>query len=281
MWHGYNVLDIHTHIGKLYIEYPKFTSKKLLKKMDELGIDEAAILPIENPEEIHYYSTTDYVLQAIRRYRDRLIPFCNVDPRRGNPGEFDPYPIIEDYVSRGCRGFGEVLAGLPIDDPRLQRIYEVVGELGIPILLHFDKYRCFDEVGFPRFEKIVKKFPKTTFIGHGPHWWAEISADVNKDEAYGYPKGPVRASGKVEHLLQKYSNVYADLSAHSGWNALARDPEYAKGFLERNRDKLLFGTDLLWEGQEIKILDFLESIDISNKTLEKILFKNASHLLRL
>lgn len=281
MWHGYHVLDVHTHIGRIYIEYPKFTPRKLLKRMDELGIDEAVILPIENPEETHYYSTTEYVLQAIRRYRDRLIPFCNVDPRRGNPNQFDPYPIIEEYISRGCKGLGEVIVGLPVDDSRLQRIYEVVGDLGIPIIMHFDKYRNVDEVGFPRFERMVKKFPKTIFVGHGPHWWAEISAGVTEEEAYGYPKGLVKAPGKVEYFLQKYPNVYADLSANSGWNALARDPEHAKGFLERNRNKLLFGTDLLWEGQEVKILDFLESVEVSSKTLEKILFKNANHLLKL
>jgi hypothetical protein len=37
--------------------------------------------------------------------------------------------------------------------------------------------------------------------------------------------------------------VYGDLSANSGRNALARDPEFAAGFLERHKAKLMFGSD--------------------------------------
>ena len=275
------VLDIHAHIGKIFRAYPKFTVKKLLKRMDELGIDMAVVLSIENPEETDFYLPTENVLRAVRKHRDRLIPFCNVDPRRGNPGAFDPYPIIERYVSRGCRGFGEELAGLMIDDERLQRIYEAVAKLGIPILLHLDRYRNIDEVGLPRFERMLREHPKTIFIAHGPHWWAEISGDLKPEMMGGYPKGPVKPGGKVENLLKNYDNVYGDLSAGSGLNALARDPEHAKGFLERNRKKLIFGTDIIYETQEIRILEFLESLELSDRTYRDILYGNAERLLKL
>ena len=275
------IIDFHTHIGRLSYQFRPFTAKKLLKRLDELGISMAVVLPIENPEELDYYVTTESVLRVCRRYRDRLIPFCNVDPRRGHPELFDPYPIIEEYVSRGCRGFGESLAGLYVDDYRQQKIYRAVGELGIPIVLHLDAYRNIDEIGLPRFERMIKKYPKTIFVAHAQHWWAEISADVKPEDLSGYPKGPVKPGGKVEYLLQKYSNIYADLSAGSGYNALSRDPEYARGFLERNSDKLLFATDLLEENQEVKILEFLEKMNLKTKTYEKILHKNAERLLKL
>ena len=77
------IIDFHTHVGRLYYNLRPFTAKKLLKRLDELGISMAVILPIENPEELDYYVTTESVLRICRRYRDRLIPFCNVDPRRG------------------------------------------------------------------------------------------------------------------------------------------------------------------------------------------------------
>ncbi|MCD6537192.1 amidohydrolase family protein [Candidatus Bathyarchaeota archaeon] len=276
-----HTIDFHTHIGKIFLEYPRFTAKKLLRRMDELRISRAAVLPIENPEETYFYVTTETVLRAARRYPDRLIPFCNVDPRRGNPKEFDPYPIIENYVSRGCLGFGEELAGLNVDDYRLQRIYKAVGEIGIPIVMHLDAYRNIDDVGLPRFEKMIKKYSKTIFVAHGPHWWAEISGDVKKEDLSSYPKGPVKPGGKVEHLLREYENLYADLSAKSGYNALARDPEYARGFLERNSEKLLFGTDLMYETQEIKIIKLLEELSLSSKAYENIMYRNAERLLSI
>ena len=273
------IIDFHTHIGRLFFSYPSFTVRKLLKKMDELGISKAVVLPIENPEETDFYVTTETILRAAKRHPERLIPFCNVDPRRGDPDTFDPYPIIEKYVSRGCVGFGEELAGLKIDDYRLQRIYEAVGKLEIPIVMHLDAYRNIDEIGLPRFESMIKKHSRTIFVAHGPHWWAEISGNVKPEDLNAYPKGPVMPGGKVPYLLQKYGNLYADLSAESGFNALARDPEYAKDFLERNSEKLLFGTDLLRESQEIKIIKFLEDIRLSSKAYEHIFHRNAEKLL--
>lgn len=277
----YKVIDFHTHIGKPWRRYSRFTARDLLKRMDELKIDIACVLPLENPEETDFYSTTDSILRIVKKYEGRLIPFCNVDPRRGDPNTFDPYPIIESYISKGCRGFGELLAGLEIDDERMQRIYRAAGELNIPIVMHLDAYRCIDEVGLPKFEKMIKTYHKTIFVAHGPHWWAEISADVKPSDRSSYPSGPIKAGGKVEYLLQSYNNIYADLSAGSGENALKRDPEYAREFLERNSSKLLFGTDLLRKSQKIEIHTILINMNLSEKTYEKILYRNAEHLLKL
>ncbi len=39
-------------------------------------------------------------------------------------------------------------------------------------------------------------------------------------------------------LLRKYPNLYADLSALSGANAILRDPEYGVKFLDEFQDRL-------------------------------------------
>jgi predicted TIM-barrel fold metal-dependent hydrolase len=44
-------------------------------------------------------------------------------------------------------------------------------------------------------------------------------------------------------VLADYPNIYGDLSANSGRNALARDPDFAAAFLERHKTKLVFGSD--------------------------------------
>jgi predicted TIM-barrel fold metal-dependent hydrolase len=37
--------------------------------------------------------------------------------------------------------------------------------------------------------------------------------------------------------------MFADMSAGSGLNALTRDEEHARGFLDRHQDKILYGSD--------------------------------------
>ncbi|MBU0478115.1 amidohydrolase family protein [bacterium] len=192
------MIDIHMHIGRLYNEKSikpedqALTPEYLLDFMDEAGIEKAVLLPIENPEATSYYVTTDYVLDVCKKYPDKFIPFCNVDPRRSRL-----YEVIKEYKDRGCKGMGEVLAGLYVDDPLMQRMYEICGELGLPIIFDLCRITCFDDLRLPRFENMIKKFPETTFIGHGPRFWAEISADY-KSPDISYPTGKVVSSGAVE-----------------------------------------------------------------------------------
>ena len=88
---------------------------------------------------------------------------------------------------------------------------------------------------------MLKAYPKATFIGHGNAFWANISADVPAGIAY--PTGKIQPGGLTDRMLADYPNLYADLSANSGRNALARDPDFAPAFLIRHKDKLLFGSD--------------------------------------
>ncbi len=283
------MIDIHMHIGKLYFD-KTLTPSYVLKFMDRNGIEKAILLPIENPEATFYYVTTDYVLDVCKRHPDRFIPFCNVDPRRGfgytgahNRNDF--YRIIKEYKEKGCRGLGEVLAGMRVDDPALQTIYEVCGKLKMPIIFDLCSLTCIDGKGLPGFEKMIRKFPETVFIGHGPHFWSEISGDVEEKDLGGYPAGPVTKEGAVVKLLSAYNNCYADLSAGSGFNAITRDPEFGIAFLERFRDKLLFGTDLCRFGQKVDNASLLKRLlsekRLSEKTYRKITKGNAIKLLAL
>ena len=278
------MIDIHTHIGRIDFRKP-LRPYQLLKFMDKNEIEKAVVLPIENPEETYYYVTTDEVLRACKRHSDRLIPFCNVDPRRGNSNiSTDFYKIIREYKERGCKGFGEALSGLWIDDIRSQKIYEACGKLRMPIIIHLDGLRNLDNKGLPKLEKMLNKFPKTIFVGHAQHFWAEISADVKKKDFVSYPKGKIK-KGALDKLFSKYHNLYGDLSAGSGYNALFRDRDFTYPFLERNQNKLLFGTDYLSPEQKCPQIEFLKEAKenglIKKFVFEKIAFKNARKLLKI
>ena len=126
-----------------------------------------------------------------------------------------------------------------VDSPEMHRVYKLAEEMQVPVLLHFE-YETYN-TGFERFDKVLKAYPKVNFIGHAQTWWGNVSADL--DQLDLYPKGPVKPGGLTDKLLGDYANLYADLSAGSGLNAITRDPEFYRGFIARHSAKLLWGSD--------------------------------------
>ena len=63
--------------------------------------------------------------------------------------------------------------------------------------------------------------------------------------------------GAVVRLFRQYPNLYGDLSAGSGYNAISRDPEFGYAFMDEFQDRLLFGTDFADVRNETPIIDFL------------------------
>lgn len=259
------IIDIHTHVGDLSRDGQgtPVTWANLIARLDEEGIDRAVVLPLwAAPEAIPFafwFSPEPDVVSQIRmaaRYSDRLIPFGNVDPRMGgNTPRTDFSWILDRFQEMGCRGIGEVTANLPADDPRVVNLLRQCGARRLPVLFHGTGpgegyYGLIDEVGSPRLERLLQAVPEATLIGHGPGFWAEIGAELTAEGKSGYPQGPIAAEGSLPALLRCYPNLYADLSAHSGYNALRRDEAYGIRFLNEFRDRLLFGTDVCLAGPE-------------------------------
>jgi uncharacterized protein len=159
----------------------------------------------------------------------------------------DAEQVLTQAVKAGAQGFGEMKFHVAADGPELRRMYALAGELGVPILIHFQEVDHFAgegawSTGYAKtFESILNAYPKTTFIGHADAFWANVSADYHNEAAY--PSGPIKRGGLTDKWLGDYSNLFGDLSANSGNNAMSRDPEFTAGFLERHQDKLLFGSD--------------------------------------
>jgi predicted TIM-barrel fold metal-dependent hydrolase len=159
----------------------------------------------------------------------------------------DAEQMLTQAVKAGAQGFGEMKFHVAADGPELRRMYALAADLGVPILIHFQEVDHFAgegawSTGYAKtFESILKGYPKTTFIGHADAFWANVSADYHNEAAY--PSGPIKRGGLTDKWLGDYSNLFGDLSANSGNNAMSRDPEFTAGFLERHQDKLLFGSD--------------------------------------
>ena len=252
------IVDIHTHVSfDGFPEYfrtmkrERFSARTLVERMDLEGIDQSVVLPLGNPENDGLYGVAGNLdsLRAARRHPDRLIPFCNIDPRGMlNDSRADLSQLIRVFKDMGCRGIGEVCAHLPITDPRYRNLFRHAGREKMPMIFHFaartrGTYGVIDKHHLPGLERALREFPDATFIGHGPAFWCEIAWDATPEERDGYPNGPIRKEGRLWRLLREFPNLYGDLSAGSGCNAVTRDPEKGFRFLQEFHAKLFFGTD--------------------------------------
>ncbi|MGB9597057.1 MAG: amidohydrolase family protein [Candidatus Poribacteria bacterium] len=272
------MIDFHVHIGNLYrATYPNkigLSVHQLIERMNREGIKISVLLPLESPEGANGYFLTEEAISARDMYPERLIAFMCVDPRMP-----DYLSLIDVFVKvYGCKGLGEHINSLAFDDPRNKAIYAKCDEYGLPIDFEINTNYCYDEVGLPRLEACLKEFKNVKWCGHGPGFWSAISGD---DPRGGYPPEKIKPNGALDRLLTEYDNLYADISAGSGYNGLTRDPEFIIGFVQRHWRKLLFGSDYMGHNQPIPQVEWLKSIDITPEMRYAIAEGNARKVLGL
>jgi len=159
---------------------------------------------------------------------------------------------------------------VPVDDARLEPLFETAAELEIPVVVHIaDPVAFFDPLdetnerweelqahpdwqftspSFPpfltileQFRNLVRKHTRTTFIGAHVGCYAE-----NLDW--------------VSEMLDECPNYYVDISARIA--ELGRAPYTARRFFLKYADRILFGTDLPADVAQYRLhYRFLESDD--------------------
>ncbi len=195
---------------------------------------------------------------------------------------------------------------VPVDDPRLDAIWEKCGELKIPVLIHtadpkpfwdpVDKNneRWLELVTRPNRKRsdtdpapwqqlideqhhIFKKHPQTTFIAAHFGWYANDLA-------------------KLSSLLDDMQNVYVEFGAIIA--ELGRQPRAANAFFTKYQDRILFGKDSWVPEEYTTYFRILETNDeyflyhkkyhafwrmygmgLPDEILKKIYYKNALRLL--
>jgi predicted TIM-barrel fold metal-dependent hydrolase len=284
-------IDIHTHLGAFY-HGRELTAEQLVRFMDRHDIERACVLPLISPEAAPIPQPVSTALAAYRQFPQRIIPFCALDPRAVTPpgkraghvaGVKGMIDILKRYQDAGCRGLGEHKTGLAFDAPQQMFLYEACDTVGLPILFHLDDIRNPDTPGLPRLENVLKAFPKLPLIGHAAGFWASISGDATLADFGRYPRVPtaVVPGGALDRLMEKYPNLYGDLSEPGGEKAIARDPKFGREFLIRRADQLLFGTDVLMPEQDIPQFELFASLKLPPDVQYKIYRGNALKLLKL
>ena len=283
----HRVIDAHNH--------PRWIGHdgaRIIEDMDASGIERTWLLSWEIPErEIDpgYYVKLPPmgvgmpfrdVIDVAERYPNRFIPGTTTDPR-------DPHalPKLKAAVDLfRVRVFGEFKLRLRYDDPDAIRLFQYCGELGLPVVYHLDvtfprhgvmkDWQWWYGGGIENMEAPLRLCPHTQFLGHGPGFWREISADADQD-AVTYPKNrPIVGRGRILEYLDKYPNFNCDLSGGSGHTALSRNLDFTRKFLIDYQDRLFFGRDDF----NNEMYDLLMSVNLPEDVLVKILAGNALRL---
>jgi predicted TIM-barrel fold metal-dependent hydrolase len=268
------------------------TPAQLLELYDMVGVEHGVILTAMSPECADERNTNREIYGIVKRDPEHFSWFCGIDPRfYTNSADTDFSAILNHYKALGAKGVAELTCNLEFDDPIVMNLLSHAEKCEMPVTIHIGSkghdYGVIDEIGLPRLEKILKTFPKLQIIGHSQKFWSEISGDVTEEIRDTYPEGKVAPGGRVPELLRKYKNLTADISAGSGYNAMARDPEFAYKFLEEFQDQLYYGTDICSPVNRtnpmLKLAAFLDDAmeqgKISYEAYEKISRGNALRLL--
>ena len=282
------IIDVHNHP-----DWHGHDLSRFLDNMKRYHIDKTWLLSWETPADEYdpsYIGCTPEVgprgpipfsrcLSYFERAPEKFILGYAPDPRR--PEAIDQLQAaVSIYGVRVC---GELKLRMMYDNPDAIRMFQFCGERGLPVLVHID-YEFPANGRYPRpnwwygggidaFERAIKACPETIFIGHAPGFWAHISGD-NQYNKTSYPSGKVVPGGKLIEMLHTYPNLYCDISAGSGCNALKRDPDFAKKFLVEFQDRVLYGRDYFDNIHQ----EFLNGLGLPPQALEKIYSENALKL---
>jgi predicted TIM-barrel fold metal-dependent hydrolase len=233
------------------------------------------------------------VVEARDRYPDRFVAGYCPCPTEGRAAQL----FEAAYRNFGVRVCGEWSYRTLLDDPRSIELFRMAGTLRAPVVLHIDApflpVKPSDGVGLAgpagqvreqyqeywyggdmgALERALAACPETIFIGHAPGFWRYISGDAEQDPEK-YPSGPITPGGRLFQLLERYPNLWADLSAGSGLTAMRRDPAHARGFLIKYADRLLYGRDD--HGDALR--QFLATLYLPQDVMERISYMNALRL---
>lgn len=266
------IVDDHNHANYCYHGY-----SQMIDDMDRNGIDITWVLTCEIPlsdwehqsanSVCTFTDTAQMPLENAVRYKEkcpeRFVLGYSPDPR-------DPFALdkLDAAVhTHGVQVCGEWKHRVMMDNPDALEIFRYCGEHKLPVLVHLD-YPVYKDHVYPRkhywygggigpFERAMEKCPDTVFIGHAPGFWRHFSAD-----------------GKVPELMRRYPNLYCDISAGSGRDALACDVEFTKAFIAEFEDRIMHGRDNFTSVHQ----EFINSLDISYVAKKKIMGENALKL---
>lgn len=307
----YPFIDIHNHQWRM----GEGDLSELVSQMDSLNMQ--VLVNLSGRGGAALKAMTDNVTS--QNFEDRLVVFTNINIQSIDEPDWSEETVkqLEFDVANGARGLkiyksqgmshkDKAENRIPINDPRIDPVWAMCGELGIPILIHSADPRSFwvphDSLnerwlelklrpGRKRgpdnpasWEQIIseqhdmfRKHPNTTFINAHFGWFANDLATLSE-------------------LLDELPNMHVEFGAVIA--ELGRQPRNAAKFFEKYQDRILFGKDAYNPHEYFTYFRVLETadeyfpyykryhafwkmygLDLPDEILKKIYYRNGARLL--
>lgn len=238
------------------------------------GLDPAAMLNAMDALNVQYAVNLsggygDACFEMLEKFakpsNGRLIIFANLDFAQIDDPQFGEKMVsfLEEAHARGVRGLkifkslgltvrdhdGKVV---PIDDPRLDEVWDACARLDMPVLIH-----SADPVAF--FEAVDETNERWMQLKRHPDWsfadrskfpsWEEVIAQRNRVIAkhrntqfiVAHMAESANDYAQLARWLDENPNLVVDLSGRD--NEIGRQPRASRAFFLRYADRILFGTD--------------------------------------
>jgi len=314
----YPFIDIHNHQWDM----PSQNLKELVSEMDKLNMAIMNNLSGRGYRDVNGYfdvQDTTYFKRAqanIRaNYPSRLIQFTNISFTHFGQKGWTEHALaeLEADVRNGAKGLkiykdlgmefkDEQGKRIPVDDPRLDAIWEKCGSLRIPVLIH--------SADPPSFWDPMDKYNER---------WLELKTHPDRKRGNANPASWKTIIDEQHHLFRAHRNTIF-IAAHFGWLAndlaslgklldecpnvcveiaaiiaeLGRQPRQAREFFLKYQDRILFGKDSWVPSEYSTYFRVLETADeyfpyhkkyhafwrmyglnLPDEVLKKVYYKNA------
>jgi predicted TIM-barrel fold metal-dependent hydrolase len=213
-------------------------------------------------------ASNDLIGDAVRAHPDTFLPFCGIDPWKGELAIAEIRRCHEEFGAIGVGELNPSRQRFRPDDPRFGPIWETCVELGMVVMFHagFPAGGAGTPGGMgyeidlvrpvPYLDRLAARYPGLTIIGAHPGWpW------------------------HLENLAvaQHKANYYIDLSGWSPKYLPADVVHYANSVIPR---KVLFGTD--WPVLEPdRWMSEFDALGFKDTSRARILKENAMTVLGL
>lgn len=268
------IIDFHTHIfpdklaektiNKLEAKggskaFTNGTLDGLVHSMIDAGIDCSIILPVlTKPEQ--FKTVNEFAVKLNEKYDGinhvKLISFGGI-----HPDSSDYKYELKEIATMDLKGIKlhPDYQDTMFDDIKYMRIIDYASELGLITSVHAGL-----DIGYPDHIHCTPKAAR------------KVIDEVAPEKLVLAHFGGYKRWDDVEKYLVG-QNVYFDTAYIH--NTIHKE-QFLRILQNHGDSKILFATDSPWSGYNESI-EWLKDLKMSNETLEKILFKNASKLLNL
>ena len=219
MNHDYPIIDAHVHIG--HGREKRLSADQLLAEMDQHGVAQAVICPMDEEIILRNRAGNDRILAAVQAHPHRFVGFAVANPWYGQEAAEE----LRRAVGEGLRGLKlkSSIQGFRLSDEWIDPLIAVAAEFKLPVYCHTGTANF----AMPfQLAELARRFPDTPFImGHGgaSDYWYDVAPVMQLEPNIYLEISKVTPSG-----------VYSILNAH---------PRVGAG-LKPAPTRILFGSNL-------------------------------------